>query len=161
MRKLAPWYAWALAVMLLDQLSKYWVSASFDYGASRAYTGFFNLVLTYNKGAAFSILASAAGWQRGFFIAIALVAVLVISVLLARHAGEKLFCLALSLILGGAVGNVLDRIVLGHVVDFLDFHYAGWHWPAFNLADSAITAGAVLLIADSFRPRARRAGAAQ
>jgi signal peptidase II len=161
MRKLVPWYAWALAVMLLDQLTKYCVSASFDYGESRAYTGFFNLVLTYNKGAAFSFLASAAGWQRGFFIAIALVAVIVISVLLARHAGDKLFCLSLSLILGGAVGNVLDRIVLGYVVDFLDFHLAGWHWPAFNLADSAITAGAVLLIVDSFRPRARRASAAQ
>ncbi len=160
MRKLAPWYTWALVVMLLDQLTKYWVSASFGYGETRAYTGFFNLVLTYNKGAAFSFLASAAGWQRGFFIAIALIAMVVISVLLVRHAGEKLFCVALSLILGGAVGNVLDRIVLGHVVDFLDFHLAGWHWPAFNLADSAITVGAALLIADSFRPRARRAGAA-
>jgi signal peptidase II len=85
----------------------------------------------------------------------------VIGVLLARHAGDKLFCLSLALILGGAIGNVLDRIALGYVVDFLDFHIGGWHWPAFNLADSAITAGAVLLIVDSFRPRARRAGAAR
>ena len=161
MRKLVPWYAWALLVVLLDQLTKYWISASFDYGEMRAYTGFFNLVLTYNKGAAFSFLAGAAGWQRGVFIAIALTAIVVISVLLARHAQEKLFCLALTLILGGATGNVLDRIVLGHVVDFLDFHLAGWHWPAFNLADSAITVGAVLLIADSFRPGAGRAKAAR
>ena len=159
MRKLAPWYALALLVVLLDQLTKYWVSASLHHGEARAYTGFFNLVLTYNTGAAFSFLATAAGWQRGFFIAIALIATVVIGVLLARHAGERLFCLSLALILGGAVGNVLDRIVLGHVVDFLDFHLAGWHWPAFNLADSAITVGAVLLFADSFRPGARRAGA--
>jgi signal peptidase II len=161
MRKLAPWYALAALVVLLDQLTKYWVSAGFDYGEARAITGFFNLVLTYNKGAAFSFLASAAGWQRGLFIAIALIAIVVISVLLARHAGEKLFCFALALILGGAIGNVLDRIALGYVIDFLDFHLAGWHWPAFNLADSAITAGAVLLIVDSFRPRVGQAGAAR
>ena len=161
MRKLAPWYALAALVVVLDQLAKYWISASFGYGEARAVTGFFNLVLTYNKGAAFSFLAAASGWQRGFFIGIALVAMVVIGVLLARHAGDKLFCLSLALILGGAIGNVLDRIALGYVVDFLDFHIGGWHWPAFNLADSAITAGAVLLIVDSFRPRARRAGAAR
>ena len=161
MRRLAPWYALAVLVVLLDQLTKYWVSAGFDYGEARAVTGFFNLVLTHNKGAAFSFLAAASGWQRGFFIGIALVAIGVIGVLLARHAGEKLFCLALALILGGAIGNVIDRIALGYVVDFLDFHFAGWHWPAFNLADSAITVGAVLLIADSFGPGARRAGAAR
>jgi signal peptidase II len=161
MPKLARWYVWALLVVLLDQLSKYWISSSLRYGEARAYTGFFNLVLTYNKGAAFSFLAGAAGWQRGFFIVIALIAVVVISVLLIRHAGEKLFCLSLTLILGGALGNVLDRMVLGYVVDFLDFHVAGWHWPAFNLADSAITVGAVLLVADSFLPRAGRAGAAR
>ena len=159
MRKLAPWYGLALLVVMLDQLTKYWINASFGYGEVRACSGFFNLVLTYNEGAAFSFLASAAGWQRGMFIAIALVAIVVISVLLARHAGDRLFCLALALILGGAMGNVIDRIVLGYVVDFLDFHAAGWHWPAFNLADSAITLGAVLLVGDSFRPRARGAGA--
>jgi signal peptidase II len=159
MRKLATWYALAVSVAVLDQLTKHWVSAVFDYGEARAVTGFFNLVLTHNKGAAFSFLASAAGWQRGFFIVIALVAIIVISVLLLRHAGDKLFCVALALILGGAIGNVLDRIVLGYVVDFLDFHVGGWHWPAFNLADSAITAGAVLLVVDSFGPRARQAGA--
>lgn len=161
MRRLAPWFALAVLLALLDQLTKYWISASFDYGQVREVTGFFNLVLTHNKGAAFSFLASAAGWQRGFFIAVALIAIVVISVLLVRHAGEKLFCLSLALILGGAIGNVLDRIALGYVVDFLDFHIAGWHWPAFNLADSAITVGAALLVLDSFRPGARRAGAAR
>ena len=161
MHKLAPWYALASLLAGLDQLSKYWVSASFDYGQARQVTGFFNLVLAHNTGAAFSLLASAAGWQRGFFIVVALVAVVVISVLLARHAGEKLFCFSLALILGGAIGNVVDRITLGYDVDFLDFHIAGWHWPAFNLADSAITVGAVLLVVDSFRPDARRAGAAR
>ena len=161
MRKLAPWYALAALAVVLDQLTKYWVSASFGYGEARAVTGFFNLVLTHNQGAAFSFLASASGWQRGFFIGIALIAIVVISVLLARHAGDKLFCLSLALILGGAIGNVLDRIALGYVVDFLDVHIAGWHWPAFNLADSAITVGAVLLVVDSFRPGAERAGASR
>ncbi|MEK7439071.1 MAG: signal peptidase II [Pseudomonadota bacterium] len=161
MRKLLPWYALALLVVLLDQLSKYWVSTSLHYGEARAYGGFFNLVLVHNRGAAFSFLASAAGWQRGFFIAIALVAIVIISLLLARHARDKLFCLSLALILGGAIGNVIDRIALGYVVDFLDFHFSGWHWPAFNLADSAITAGAVLLVLDSLRPGSRRAGAAR
>ena len=161
MRKLAPWYALAALVVVLDQLAKYWVSASFGYAEVRAVTGFFNLVLTYNKGAAFSFLASAAGWQRGLFIGIALIAIVVISVLLSRHSGEKLFCLSLALILGGAIGNVFDRIALGYVVDFLDFYIAGWHWPAFNLADSAITAGAVLLVVDSFRPGAGRSRASR
>jgi len=161
MRKVLPWYALALLVVLLDQLTKYWISASLRYGEARAYTEFFNLVLTHNRGAAFSFLASAAGWQRGFFIAIALIAIVVIGVLLARHARDKLFCFSLALILGGAIGNVIDRIVLGYVVDFLDFHLSGWHWPAFNLADSAITAGAVLLVADNLLPGAKSAGAAQ
>ena len=161
MRRLAPWYALALLAVVLDQLTKYWVSAHFGYGETRAVTGFFNLVLTHNTGAAFSFLATASGWQRGFFIGIALVAIAVIGVLLWRHAGERLFCLALALILGGAAGNVIDRIALGYVVDFLDFHAAGWHWPAFNVADSAITAGAALLVVDALRPGARRAGAAR
>ena len=157
--KLVSWYALALVVALLDQLAKYWVSASFHYGEVRPITGFFNLVLTHNQGAAFSFLASAAGWQRGFFIVVALIAIVVIAVMLARHAGDTLFCLSLALILGGALGNVIDRIALGYVVDFLDFYLAGWHWPAFNLADSAISAGAVLLVVESLFPRAKSAGA--
>jgi signal peptidase II len=111
-------------------------------------TGFFNLVLTYNKGAAFSFLASASGWQHSFLTAIGIGASLVIVFLLARHGAQKLFSLALALILGGAIGNVIDRIAYGHVIDFLDFHWRGWHWPAFNVADSAIVCGAALLIVD-------------
>ena len=161
MPKLIPWYALAALVVVLDQFAKYWVSASLGTGEMRAITGFFNLVLVFNKGAAFSFLASATGWQRGLFIGIAAIAIVVISLLLARHAGEKLFCVSLALILGGAIGNVLDRITLGYVVDFLDFYLGDWHWPAFNLADSAITAGAALLILDSIRPGASRAGASR
>ncbi len=161
MRRPAHWFALALLLVVLDQLTKYWISASFNYGEARAVTGFFNLVLTHNQGAAFSFLASAGGWQRGFFIVIALAAIVLISVLLVRHRGEILFCLSLALILGGAVGNVIDRIALGYVVDFLDFHVAGWHWPAFNLADSAITVGAALMIADSFFPGTKPAGGAR
>jgi signal peptidase II len=161
MPKVARWYAFALLLVVLDQLSKYWISTGMRYGDARAITGFFNLVLTHNQGAAFSFLASAGGWQRGFFIVIALAAIVVISVLIARHRDEKLFCFSMALILGGAMGNVIDRILFGYVVDFLDFHVAGWHWPAFNLADSAISVGAVLMIADSFLPGARRADAAR
>ena len=158
MPRLARWYALALFLALLDQLAKYWIDASLRYGEVRPYTGFFNLVLTYNKGAAFSFLAGAGGWQRVFFTAVALIAIVVIGILLKRHAGEPRFSSALALILGGALGNVIDRIVLGHVVDFLDFHIAGWHWPAFNLADSAISIGAVLLIVDSLSGGAAKAG---
>ena len=158
MRKVAPWYALAMLVALLDQLTKYWISAAFQFAEARPVTGFFNLVLAYNKGAAFSFLASESGWQRSFFITIALVAVVVIGFLLARHSGERLFSFALGLILGGAMGNVIDRMVFGYVIDFLDFHVAGWHWPAFNLADSAISVGAVLLVFDSFRPQRKSAG---
>jgi signal peptidase II len=119
-------------------------------------TSFFNLVLTYNKGAAFSFLAGASGWQSTFFTIVGIAASLFIVYLLARHGTQKLFSLALALILGGAVGNVIDRIVHGHVIDFLDFHWRGWHWPAFNVADSAIVTGAALLILDELR-RVRRA----
>ena len=107
--------------------------------------------LTYNTGAAFSFLAMAGGWQRWAFTLLGIVAALVICYLLKRHGTQKMFCTALALILGGALGNVIDRLMYGHVVDFLDFHVGGWHWPAFNLADSAITIGAVLLVIDELR----------
>ena len=107
-------------------------------------------MLVFNKGAAFSFLASQPGWQAPFFITIAVVASIVVSVLIVRNENQKLFSSGLALILGGAVGNLVDRILYGHVVDFLDFHAAGWHWPAFNLADSAITVGAAILIVESF-----------
>jgi signal peptidase II len=152
---LAPWLGIAVIVILCDQLSKIAIARVFSYGEGRVITSFFNLVLVYNKGAAFSFLAAAGGWQRWAFTALGVVAALVICYLLKRHASQRLFCTALSLILGGALGNVLDRLMYGHVIDFLDFHVGGWHWPAFNVADSAITIGAVLLVFDELR-RVRR-----
>jgi signal peptidase II len=137
-------------VLVLDLLTKRWVEAVLFYGEQIPLTGFFNLVLTYNAGAAFSFLSDAGGWQRWFFSMVAVGASMLIIYLLRKHATDQLFCLALSLILGGALGNLWDRVTLGHVVDFLDFHVAGYHWPAFNIADSAIFLGAVLLILDSF-----------
>jgi len=148
---LAPWLGVALIVILFDQLSKIAISKVFAYGESVAITPFFNLVLVYNRGAAFSFLAAAGGWQRWAFTGLGVVAALVICYLLKRHGTQRLFCTALSLILGGALGNVIDRLVYGHVIDFLDFHVRNWHWPAFNLADSAITIGAALLVFDELR----------
>lgn len=145
------WLAIAAAVAGLDQLTKFAVTRTLDYGSGIEIAPFFNLVLVHNKGAAFSFLSSAAGWQRGFFIAIALVAIVWVVYLLRKQPGQTLFCFALALILGGAIGNVIDRIWLGAVIDFLDFHAAGHHWPAFNVADSAITFGAIALIWDSLR----------
>ncbi|MCS6945406.1 MAG: signal peptidase II [Sutterellaceae bacterium] len=153
---LAPWLALAAFVIVVDQSTKLAIEAIFDYGDRKPVTSFFNLVLTYNKGAAFSFLAHASGWQRQFFIAIGIAASLFIVYLLGRHGRQKLFALALSLILGGACGNVIDRLWHGHVIDFLDFHWRGWHWPAFNVADSAIVTGAALLIIDELR-RVRKA----
>lgn len=147
-QKLLPWVGVAIAIVLLDQATKLTVERMFDYGDVRPVTSFFNLVLTYNKGAAFSILANASGWQDEFLTWVGIGASLFILYLLARHGTQKLFSLSLALILGGAIGNVIDRIAYGHVIDFLDFHYAGWHWPAFNVADSAIVTGAALLILD-------------
>jgi len=149
------WMAFALLVVMADQFLKVVIVRSFAYGESRAVTGFFNLVLVYNKGAAFSFLADAGGWQRWFFTGLGVVVGLFIIWLLYRHTGQRMFCLAVSLILGGAVGNVVDRIIYGHVVDFLDFYVGRYHWPAFNLADCAITIGAALLIVDELR-RVRR-----
>jgi signal peptidase II len=148
LQTLAPWLGLATAIVLVDQLTKLTIERLFDYGDVHPVTGFFNLVLTYNKGAAFSFLASASGWQKQFLTAIGIVASLFIIYLLARHGTQKLFSLALAMILGGAVGNVIDRLAHGHVIDFLDFHWRGWHWPAFNVADSAIVCGAALLILD-------------
>ncbi|MCS7101694.1 MAG: signal peptidase II [Burkholderiaceae bacterium] len=155
-RTLVPWLLLAAFVIVVDQATKLAVEAVFDYGDRRPVTSFFNLVLTYNTGAAFSFLAGASGWQRQFFTAIGIAASLFIVYLLARHGTQKLFALALSLILGGAIGNVIDRLWHGHVIDFLDFHWRGWHWPAFNVADSAIVTGAALLILDELR-RVRKA----
>jgi len=149
----APWFALAAAIVVADRLSKLWVLEAFRPGESVAVAPFFNMVLVFNKGAAFSFLASAPGWQTPMFASFAILAAAVISFLLYRHAGKTLFCSGLTLILGGALGNLWDRLQWGQVVDFLDFHVAAWHWPAFNVADSAITIGAAILIAEGFMHR--------
>ena len=150
------WLALAVLVILLDQLTKLLIVGQYPLGWSRPETSFFNLVRVHNTGAAFSFLASASGWQRWFFTGLGAVAAVLIVWMLRSHPGQKLFGFALSLILGGAIGNVIDRLMYGHVVDFLDVHWAGWHFPAFNLADSAITVGAGCLLLDEFL-RVRRA----
>ncbi len=147
------WLGLAALIVVVDQLAKYAVVQYFAANPAVAVTPFFNLVLVYNPGAAFSFLSDAAGWQRGLFIAIALTASAWIVYLLRKFPHQRQFALALSLVLSGAVGNVIDRILFGAVVDFLDFHALGWHWPAFNVADSAITCGALLLVWDALRPR--------
>lgn len=149
---MTKWLSLAALIVAVDQLTKYAVVQYFATNPALVVTPFFNLVLVYNPGAAFSFLADAGGWQRGLFIAIALAASAWIVYLLRKFSHQRRFALALSLVLAGAVGNVIDRILFGAVVDFLDFHAFGWHWPAFNVADSAITCGAVLLAWDAFRP---------
>jgi signal peptidase II len=143
------WLLVAFAIIVLDHLTKWWVSASLEFQQFVPVLPFFSLVRVHNTGAAFSILADAGGWQRWFFIAVGIVATVIIVRLLKRHAHEKRMALALALVLGGALGNVIDRVVLGYVVDFLYFHYRSFAWPAFNVADSAISVGAALLIWDS------------
>lgn len=150
MLDLSRWLGLSALIVILDQISKQWISGHFAYGESLPVTGFFNLVLAHNKGAAFSMLNDAGGWQRWMFSIIAVVASVWITWLLHRHPMQKLFCLALALVLGGAIGNLIDRISYGYVVDFLDFHWDNHHFPAFNIADSAITCGAALLLLDSF-----------
>jgi signal peptidase II len=150
-----PWLGLALIVLLADQFTKVLVVGYYQLGDSSPVTSFFNLVRAHNTGAAFSFLASSSGWQRWLFTGIGLLAAGVIVWLLKSHAGQKLFAFALACILGGAVGNVIDRMLYGYVVDFLDFHwhwlaplFPGGHFPAFNIADSAISVGAVCLILD-------------
>ena len=153
-RLLKRWWAWLLlsaVVVALDQLTKHVVQQTVPFGSPIRVTPFFDLVLVYNPGAAFSFLSTAPGWQRELFIGIAAVAAVLIVFLLRRNVADRLFSFALSLILGGALGNLVDRILLGAVVDFLHFHVAQYYWPAFNVADSAITCGAGLLIWDSLR----------
>jgi signal peptidase II len=150
LRRLVPWLALAAAVAAADLATKHVVESVLRPGEVREITSFFNLVLAYNRGAAFSFLSDASGWQRYVFIATTLAAIAVILVLLARPL-KRWLAFGLALILGGAIGNLWNRVALGSVVDFLDFYAAGYHWPAFNLADSAITVGAALLILDALR----------
>ena len=145
---LTPWLVIALAVIVLDQLTKAMIVAAFQLGDARRVTSFFDIVRAHNRGAAFSFLNDASGWQRWFFIGLGGVATVFIVWLLARHSGQRLFCWALALILGGAVGNVVDRILHGHVVDFIQVHWASAYFPSFNVADSAISVGAAFLILD-------------
>jgi signal peptidase II len=151
-RRLA-WFALAALVVAADQLSKLAMLGNFAPGERVAVTAFFNLVLVFNRGAAFSFLAGAPGWQTPLFAAVAVIAIVVVTVILLRSRGQPLMCAGLALILGGALGNLVDRLRFGHVVDFLDFHAFGWHWPAFNVADSAITIGAAVLILESLLGR--------
>lgn len=146
----AGWFAMAFAIALADQLSKLLVLDLFFPGESLSVTGFFNLVLVFNTGAAFSFLAGASGWQTPLLIGISALAIVALSWMLWRNPSRRLLATGLSLILGGAIGNLVDRVAYGKVVDFLDFHAFGWHWPAFNVADSAICVGAALLIIESF-----------
>jgi signal peptidase II len=146
------WLALSALIVFLDQATKLIVTRYLTIHETVAVTPFFNLVLAYNPGAAFSFLSSASGWQRWLFIAIALIASVWIVLLLRRYPRLRLFAAALSLVLAGAVGNLIDRVLFGAVIDFLDFHALGYHWPAFNVADSAITCGALLLVWDTLRP---------
>ena len=142
------WLGLAFIILLADQFTKVLIVGFYQHGDSTYVSSFFNVVRVHNSGAAFSFLASASGWQRWFFTAIGVIAAVAIVWMLKSHAGQKLFSFALACILGGAIGNVIDRIAYGYVVDFLDFHWRGMHFPAFNIADSAITIGAACLILD-------------
>jgi len=142
------WLGLALLVLLVDQFTKVLIVSTYSLGEGFPVTHFFNIVRVHNTGAAFSFLASAGGWQRWFFTGIGLVAAVVMVWMLKKHPNQKLFGFAIGCVLGGAIGNVIDRLLYGYVVDFLDFYYAGIHFPAFNVADSAITVGATCLILD-------------
>ena len=147
------WLLLSLLVIVLDVYTKHLVQQFFQYGEHLPVTSFFDLVRFHNEGAAFSFLAAQGGWQRAFFSMVALVASVVMVYLIRKHSTQRLFCFALALILGGALGNLYDRLALGYVVDFLLFHYHGYqyYWPAFNVADSAITLGVILLLWDGIK----------
>jgi signal peptidase II len=153
---LLPWLGIALIVILVDQFTKTLIVGSFALNDSHTVTSFLNIVRVHNSGAAFSFLAGASGWQRWFFVVLGALAALFIVWMLRSHGGQRLFSWALALILGGALGNVIDRLIHGHVVDFIQVHYANSYFPSFNVADSAITVGAALLILDEIM-RVRRA----
>jgi signal peptidase II len=142
------WLGLAFVILLVDQFTKVLIQGYYQLGDSTPMTSFFNLVRAHNSGAAFSFLSGASGWQRWFFMVLGMLAAAVIVWLLRSHGGQKLFSFALACILGGALGNVLDRMLHGYVIDFLDFHWHLWHFPAFNVADSSISIGAACLILD-------------
>ena len=142
------WLGLAFILLMVDQFTKVLIVGYYHLGDSTYVTSFFNVVRVHNSGAAFSFLAGASGWQRWFFTVIGFVAAAVIIWMLKSHPGQRLFSFAMACILGGAIGNVIDRLLHGYVIDFLDFHWRSWHFPAFNVADAAITVGAVCLILD-------------
>ena len=150
------WLGLSLIILLADQFTKVLIVGNYALGDSTYVTNFFNVVRAHNTGAAFSFLAGAGGWQRWFFTGIGVVAAIFMVWMLKSHPGQKLFSFAIALILGGAIGNVIDRLWHGYVVDFLDFHWKTMHFPAFNVADAAISVGAVCLILDELL-RVRRA----
>lgn len=157
--KWGRWLGWSAVVFVLDQLTKHAVTANFQYLETRYVFSWFNLVLAHNTGAAFSFLAGASGWQREFFIGVTLLISGVLLWMLRSNQGNRLLSLALALVLGGAAGNLYDRILHGYVIDFVQWHVAGYYWPAFNIADSAICLGAALLIFDSIKqPQSDDAG---
>jgi signal peptidase II len=150
----AQWWRWlwiSAVIVVIDLSTKWYFDSTFQYGETRYVTPFFNWVLVYNPGAAFSFLADAGGWQREFFILVTLVITSILLWMLRGNANDRFMSVSLTLILGGAFGNLFDRIVHGHVIDFIQLHAAGYYWPAFNIADSAICIGAAMLVIDSFR----------
>ena len=151
LRAVWPWLLVSALVIALDLYSKHLIQQHFVYGEHVPVTGFFDLVRYHNTGAAFSFLANAGGWQHGFFTAVSTLASVVMLYLILKHPQQSLFCLGLALVLGGALGNLYDRLTLGYVVDFLLVYYQQWAWPAFNVADSAICVGVGLLMLDSFK----------
>lgn len=154
------WYSVALVVMLLDQLSKWWASHYLAYGEKMEITSFFNFTLLHNPGAAFSFLSTAGGWQRWFFTLIAIVVSVLLVMWIAKVVlKNKCEAFALAFILGGAIGNLYDRIQLSYVVDFIVAHYHDYFWPAFNLADAAITLGAFILILEMFLTKEKQPNA--
>ncbi len=152
----AGWLIFAVALAVFDQYAKYWIQHRMIVGDSEQITGFFNLVVAYNTGAAFSFLADAGGWQKYLFTGIAALTAVIISIIIGRKSSQKWLCLGLALVLAGAIGNVYDRLTLGMVVDFLDFHAFGYHWPAFNVADICICVGAAIVVLyEFFNPSSR------
>ena len=148
------WLHWlwiSVVVVVIDQITKQAITASFQYGESKYIFPWFNLVLAHNAGAAFSFLAGASGWQREFFIVLTTIISCVLLWMLKRNSTNRMLSIALALVLGGAFGNLYDRAQYGYVIDFVQWHVAGYYWPAFNVADSAICLGAVMLVLDSFR----------
>lgn len=154
--RLLPWLALAFLIIVLDQITKILIVQRFQLGDGQVITGFFNLVRVHNTGAAFSFLAQASGWQRWFFIGLGFAASAMFIWMLRSHAEQRLFAFSVAMLLGGALGNVIDRLIHGHVIDFIQVYYQHYYWPAFNLADSAICLGAALMVLDSFRQPATR-----